>query len=210
MKRSILVATSNPGKLAELSQMLDADVEWLSLKDFPRLNEVIEDGLTFEENARKKALGYAEQTGLWTIADDSGLAVDILDGEPGIHSARFSGEKSPETDRTLHDHKNMAKLLELLKDTPQQKRTARFVCAICLASPGKILAETKGYLEGKIANETKGENGFGYDPIFYISGKNKTVAELTSDKKNQISHRANAVKKLKPLLNNLLNSTNTG
>jgi XTP/dITP diphosphohydrolase len=202
MKRKILVATTNPGKIAELRVMLDFDVEWVGLSDFPGINEVKEDGKTFAENARKKALGYAKQTGLWTIADDSGLVVDALGGAPGVKSARFSGGK--ETDRKLLDHRNMAKVLKLLKGMPKEKRTARFVCCLCLASSEKVLAETEGRLEGVIAEEEAGENGFGYDPIFFVPHLNKTVAQLSREEKNAISHRGNAIRKLKPLLTKLI------
>ena len=199
--KKILVATTNPGKFAEISAMLDADVQWVSLKDFPDTHEVKEDGATFAENARKKALGYAKQTGLWTIADDSGLVVDALGGAPGVKSARFSGEKEP--NRKLLDHKNMAKVLKLLEDVPKEKRKARFVCCLCLASPEKVLIETEGRLEGFIAEKEIGENGFGYDPIFFVPHLNKTVAQLTREEKNVISHRGNAIRKLKPLLKEL-------
>lgn len=199
---TILVATTNPGKLKELSAMLDGNIEWKSLADFPDIQEVQEDGQTFAQNARKKALGYAKQTGLWTLADDSGLMVDALDGAPGVHSARFSGEK--EKNRGLLDHKNMAKLLNLLKDVPDEKRTARFICHLCLASPEKPLVETYGSLEGIIIRQEQGTNGFGYDPVFYVPEMKKTVAEMTSEEKNKISHRARAIQNLKPLLNNLL------
>ncbi len=202
MKREILVASTNPGKIAELRAMLGADVQWLSLSDFETIAEVKEDGLTFAENARKKAIGYAKATGLWTIADDSGLVIDALGGEPGVKSARFSGEK--EADRKLLDRKNMTKVLGLLEGVPREKRTARFVCHLCLASPGKILIETKGELEGLIAESQIGENGFGYDPIFFVPNLNKTVAQLSREEKNAISHRGNAIRKLKPLLNSLL------
>lgn len=202
--RKILVATTNKGKLAELSAMLDGDVEWVSLKDFPNIPEVIEDGTTFAENARKKALGYAKATGLWTIADDSGLVIDALGGAPGINSARFSGEKLPNEERTLIDHRNIAKVLSLLKDVPQEKRTARFVCSLCLASPEKILAETEGKWEGIIIDKECGTGGFGYDPVMYIPHLKKTVGQLTPEEKNNISHRANAVGLLKPLLDFLL------
>jgi XTP/dITP diphosphohydrolase len=198
----ILVATTNPGKLFEISAMLDLDIQWLSLSDFPDAQEIKEDGETFAENARKKALGYAKQTGLWTIADDSGLVVDALDGQPGVTSARFSGEK--EKNRELLDHKNMQKVLTLLKDVPKEKRTARFVCCLCLASPEKVLIETEGKLEGFIAEKEAGANGFGYDPVFYLPQLDKTVAQLTRQQKNAISHRGQAVKKLKPLLEKLL------
>ena len=131
--KKILVATTNPGKMAELSAMLDADVEWVSLADFPETQEVLEDGETFAENSAKKALGYAQQTGLWTIADDSGLCIDALDGAPGVNSARFSGDKLPGEDRGLIDHRNIAKALQLMQDVPFENRGGRFVCHICLA-----------------------------------------------------------------------------
>jgi XTP/dITP diphosphohydrolase len=203
--KKILVATTNPGKAAELKSMLDLDVNWLSLTNFPGLPEVKEDGNTFKENARKKAIGYANTTGLWTIADDSGLVIDALDGAPGIESARFSGEKN--ADRTLIDHKNIAKVLKLLKGVPTEKRTARFVCSLCLASPEEVLIQTQGTLEGVITAEEIGENGFGYDPVFFVPNINKTVAQLTREEKNAISHRGNAIRHLKPLLADLLKNS---
>lgn len=204
MKRNILVATTNPGKIAELRAMLDFDVEWLGMSDVGDIGQIKEDGSTFAENARKKALGYAKSTGLWTIADDSGLVVDALGGEPGVKSARFSGEKTINDDGTLIDHRNIAKVLELLKDVPEKKRTARFVCSLCLASPEEILIETEGMLEGLITNREIGKNGFGYDPIFFVPHLDKTVAQLTAEEKNAISHRGNAIRKFKPLLEELL------
>jgi XTP/dITP diphosphohydrolase len=198
----ILIATTNPGKMAELSTLLDMDLVFKSLADFPNLEEVPEDGSTFAENARKKAIGYANQTGLWTIADDSGLMIDTLDGAPGVKSARFSGAK--DKDRSLIDHKNIAKVLDLLKDVPAEKRTARFVCCLCLASPEKVLIETQGTLEGLISEKETGTNGFGYDPVFFVPHLNKTVAQLTPEEKNSISHRGYAIRKLKPLLKELL------
>jgi XTP/dITP diphosphohydrolase len=202
MRRRILVATTNAGKIAELRAMLDFDVEWVGLSDFPNINEIKEDGETFAENARKKSLGYAKQTSLWTIADDSGLSVDALGGEPGVKSARFSGAK--EKNRKLLDHKNMTKVLRLLEGVPKEKRTARFVCCLCLASPKKVLVETEGTVEGVIAEKPTGENGFGYDPIFFVPKLGKTVAQLSREEKNAISHRGNAIRKLKPLLDKLL------
>ena len=198
----ILLATRNPGKVAEIRAMLDLDVEWTSLSDFSGINEIKENGKTFAENARKKAIGYAKQAGLWTIADDSGLVIDAIGGQPGVKSARFSGAK--EKNRKLLDHKNMAKVLKLLEGVPKEKRTARFVCHLCLASPEKILIETEGRLEGLIAEKEIGENGFGYDPIFFVPNLNKTVAQLTREEKNAISHRGNAIRKLKPQLDKLL------
>ena len=202
MPCKILVATTNPGKIAELKAMLDIDVELVGLADFEGIAEIEEDGATFAENARKKAAGYAEASGLWTVADDSGLVVDALDGAPGVKSARFSGAR--DKDRTLLDHRNMAKVLKLLEGVPTEKRTARFVCALCLASPERILIETEGTLEGIIAEQEVGENGFGYDPIFFVPALNRTVAQLTREEKNAISHRGNAIRILTPLLSQLL------
>jgi XTP/dITP diphosphohydrolase len=213
--RKILVASTNPGKLKELREMLGGDIEWVGLSDFPNIDEIEEDGKTFAENARKKAIGYAKATGLWTLADDSGLVIDALGGQPGVKSARFSGDK--ETSRGLLDHKNMAKVLTLLRGVPKEKRTARFMCCLCLASPPepekksggrvspeKVLIETEGKLEGVITNEQAGENGFGYDPIFFVPKLNKTVAQMASVEKNAISHRGNAIRKFKPKLEELL------
>ncbi len=204
MKRTILVASTNPGKMGELRGMLDADVEWVGLSGFADVAEVEEDGVSFAENARKKACGYAEATGVWTIADDSGLVVDALGGEPGVRSARYSGEKLPGEERTLLDHRNMKKVLELLEGVPAEKRTARFVCCLCLASPKEILLETTGKVEGVITKEEIGSNGFGYDPIVFVPDLGKTVAQMMAEEKNAISHRGNAIRKLKPLLDELL------
>ncbi len=201
MKHKILVATTNAGKLAEIRQMLDLAVELVGLKDFPGIAEIEEDGQTFAENARKKAIGYSKATGLWTIADDSGLEITALGGDPGVKSARFAGVSG---DRKLVDKKNIEKVLRLLKDVPAEKRTARFVCCLCLASADKILAQTQGTVEGVIINEPTGENGFGYDPVFFVPRLNKTVAQLASEEKNLISHRGNAIRKLKPLIEQLL------
>jgi len=194
--------------MAELSLMLDLDVDWLSLADFPDAPDVAEDGRTFEENARKKALAYAKIAGCWTIADDSGLVIDALDGKPGVKSARFSGEPQPHEERTLIDHRNCAKVLDLLKDVPTEKRNARFVCSLCLANPERILIETQGRLEGLIAQSPIGSNGFGYDPVFFVPNPGKTVAQLSAEEKNAISHRGNAIRKLKPLLGDLLGKQN--
>jgi XTP/dITP diphosphohydrolase len=202
---SVLFATTNPGKITELKGCLGYELKCLSLTDFDEIVEIIEDGSTFAENAKKKASGYAKATGRWTIADDSGLVIDVLGGAPGVNSARFSGEKLSGKDMTLIDHRNIAKVLELLKDVPKEKRTARFVCSLCLASPEKILLETQGTLEGFITDKEIGVNGFGYDPIFYVPDFKKTVAQLSAEEKNSISHRGKAIRKLKPLLEKLLN-----
>lgn len=206
LRHKILVATTNAGKLGELSAMLDLEVEWVCLRDFSGIEEVAEDGSTFAENARKKALGYAAASGCWTIADDSGLVIDALDGAPGIHSARFSGDKAEVEDRGLIDHRNTAKVLELMKDVPEDKRSCRFVCSLCLAGEGRVLLETDGVCEGVIATEENGENGFGYDPIFFVPSLGKTVGQLSGAEKNSISHRGNAIRKLQPMLAKLVGS----
>ena len=202
MVRKILVATTNRGKISELKAMLGGSFELVGLSDFDNIAEVEEDGETFTENARKKAIGYAKATDCWTIADDSGLVVDALGGEPGVRSARFSGAKA--NNRGLLDRRNMAKVLLMLESVAAEKRTARFVCHLCLAKPGEVLIKAEGTLEGLIAEEQAGENGFGYDPIFFVPGLGKTVAQLTAEQKNAISHRGNAIRRLKPLLESLL------
>ena len=186
--------------------MLGGDVEWKSLADFPGVGEVKEDGATFAENACKKAMGYAEASGLWTLADDSGLVIDALGGAPGVNSARFSGERPKGADRKVLDRRNMDKVLSLLAGVPAEKRTARFVCCLCLASPEEVLIETQGTLEGLIIDKPTGTGGFGYDPIFYVPQLGKTVAQLGEEEKNAISHRGNALRKLRPLLDQLLSA----
>jgi XTP/dITP diphosphohydrolase len=205
--KKILIATTNIGKIAELKAMLDLDADWLDLSYYPEIEEIEEDGETFIENACKKAIGYARITGQWTIADDSGLQVDALGGEPGVKSSRYSGEKTINDDGTLIDHRNIAKVLKLLEGVPKKKRTARFFCSLCLASPEQVLIETEGTLEGLITNEEIGKNGFGYDPIFFVPHLKKTVAQLTPEEKNAISHRGNAIRKLKPLLKKLMENS---
>jgi XTP/dITP diphosphohydrolase len=202
----ILLATTNPGKKRELEEMLaDIDVELCTLGDIEGVSEVEEDGSTFAENARKKALGYAAQSGMWTIADDSGLEVDYLDGAPGIHSARFSGVHKDHSDpRNLIDYENIKKLLSLMEGIPQEKRGARFRCALALAKPGEILFETFGTFEGQILTELRGEGGFGYDPVFFVPGIGKTASQMSKQEKNSMSHRHNALVKLLPRLKELL------
>jgi XTP/dITP diphosphohydrolase len=205
----ILIATTNRGKAAELVAMLgglDVDVEWLTLADFPDVPDVVEDGETFADNARKKALGYARATGLWTLADDSGLVIDALGGAPGVRSARFSGPVTKDAARQFLDHRNMTKILRLMKDVPDEKRAARFVCNICLASPTEVLTETQGILSGRIARAQAGTQGFGYDPIFFLPERNCTVARLHAQEKNQLSHRSIAVSALRPSLVALLHA----
>ena len=206
MKQRILLASTNQGKLAELSELLGTvskKVDWVCLKAYPNIPEVVEDGDTFAENARKKALGYAKATGLWTLADDSGLVIDALDGQPGVYSARYAADECGGNRKNI-DTANYKKVLAELKDTPDEERIARFSCCLCLVSPEKILLETEGAVEGVINCAPLGENGFGYDPIFYIPSLDKTAAQLNKQQKNRISHRGNAIGKLKPLLEDLL------
>jgi XTP/dITP diphosphohydrolase len=158
------------------------------------INVQVEEGHTsIEENARHKALSYAGLSGLVTVADDSGLEVDALGGEPGIHSARYAGEAASDRDRIEY-------LLNKLKGVPREKRTARFRCVIAVATPEGILETCEGECRGLIALGAKGANGFGYDPIFYVPEFDKTMAELTSEIKNNISHRAQAARKASRVL----------
>ena len=204
--RRIVLATSNPGKCREIRQVLSGlDVEVASLAEFPPIPPVAEDGATFADNARKKALYYAQATGCWALADDSGLAVDALDGLPGVTSARFAGEDLPaDANRPAIDAANNAKLLRLLQDVPQQQRSARFICHLSLAEPGKVLLETHGTVEGRIGASQKGSNGFGYDPLFIVEGMARTAAELSADAKNLVSHRGKAVREFARMLAEIL------
>ena len=202
-KAKILAATTNPGKMAELIALfgeLTDQVEWVSLLNFPNIEQVEEDGNTFARNAQKKALGYAHHTGLLTIADDSGLEIDALGGQPGVRSARFANEVGKNAERKRIDRENYEKVLRLMKGVPPEKRTARFICCLCLANEKEVLLQTEGTVEGIITDAPAGENGFGYDPIFYIPSLNKTAAQLDSKHKNRISHRAAAAEKFKPML----------
>ncbi|HEX8287186.1 MAG TPA: RdgB/HAM1 family non-canonical purine NTP pyrophosphatase [Pyrinomonadaceae bacterium] len=187
----ILVATGNPGKIAELKKLLaDLPFDLLSLKDFPDVTEVAETGSTFAENARLKAQGYAQQTGLLSLADDSGLEVSALGGAPGVYSARYAGEN-------VSDRFRMEKLLEEVRRTGSENRSARFVCAMALARKNsEIIHFVEEYCEGTIAAAPRGANGFGYDPVFIPSGFDKTFGELPETVKGKISHRARAAIKI--------------
>lgn len=198
----VLVATTNPGKVAELKDLLNQNTQWLSLTDVPPMPDVEEDGMTFAENARKKASEYARLSGLWTLSDDSGLVVDALEGAPGVFSARFAGITG---DRAQVDRANSEKVLASLQGLSREQRGARFVCCLCLADPQHILAETTGTLEGRIHESPMGDRGFGYDPIFFVPELKKTAAQLTPEQKNAISHRGNALRAMKPTLQRLLN-----
>lgn len=194
MKQKLLIATRNKHKLREIHQIIEGlPYELLGLDDVEPIPEIIEDGETFEANALKKAMTTAKLTGIYTLADDSGLLVDALDGQPGVYSARFAG---PEAD----DEKNNQKLLSMLRDIEEAHRTARFKCVIALASPDGQTQIVQGSCEGRIALEAAGQGGFGYDPLFVPDGFEQSFAALESGVKNQISHRAKALQAVRPLL----------
>ena len=185
----LLIATNNAGKLRELRALLDVPgLEVVGLRDVPGAPEVEEDGDTFEANAIKKAVSLARFSGLWTLADDSGLEVDALGGEPGVRSARYAGEPS-DTDA------NNRKLLAALAGEPH--RHARFRCVLALASPAGETHCVSGACEGVITTEPRGDGGFGYDPVFQPDGYSQTFAELPIEVKNRISHRARALAEAK-------------
>lgn len=186
-RHTILIATTNPGKLREIRQVAgDLTIEWRTLDDVGNFPEPIEDADTFEGNAEKKARHYCGLTGMWTLADDSGLEVDALNGAPGVHSARFAGGRD--------DQANNVKLVNMLRDVAPDRRTARFVCAMVLVSSKGMLATTRGVIEGVIIDQPLGANGFGYDPHFLVPDLGKTTAQLDPDHKNRISHRGQALR----------------
>ena len=194
MKTKLLIASRNQKKKKELQQILgDLDFELLSLDDLPPLPEVEEDGSTFTENAIKKALTVARQTGMLTLADDSGLVVDALQGEPGVYSARYAGPEA-------NDEKNNQKLLQALLAIPDKDRTARFVCVIALALPDGRVETVEGTCDGRIDRYPRGSAGFGYDPLFVPDGYEESFAQLSPLIKNSISHRGKALALIKPFL----------
>lgn len=192
LKRNrLIIASNNSHKIEEIKNILkDLNYEILSLKEANIDIDVEENGSTFEENSYIKAKAIQDLTGEAVLADDSGLMVYALDGAPGVYSARFAGEHG-------NDKKNNEKLLELLKDIPDEKRGARFVSVIVLLTADENKFVGNGYVEGRIGHKEKGSNGFGYDPLFIVPDLNKTYAELTSDEKNSISHRKRALEDLK-------------
>ena len=193
MKR-IIFATSNEGKMKEIRLIMeDSGYEVVSLKEAGVVADIEENGSTFEENAVIKASEIAKLTGELVLADDSGLEVDYLDKAPGIYSARFLGE---DTDYTVKN----TYILNKLEGVPRDKRSARFVCAIALARPDGTSVTRRATIEGYIGYEIRGENGFGYDPIFMVPEFDKTTAELSIDEKNKISHRAKALRAMKEVL----------
>ena len=208
-QRTIVVATRNPGKIREISAVLtQANVQLVGLDQFGSIEEPAETGETFAENARDKALYYAHATGQWALADDSGLAVDAIDGAPGVHSARYAADQcQPGADREIIDPANNAKLLAALADVPDELRTARFVCHLALADPNRVLIESFDTIEGRIGREENGDNGFGYDPLFFVDQFGCTTAELSASKKNQISHRGKALRKFAELLDEYIDES---
>ena len=194
MKQRLIFATGNEHKMKEIREILDeSKYEIISMKEAGVDIDIVEDGKTFEENALVKAKAVMEVTGQLTLADDSGLEIDALNGEPGIYSSRYLGED------TSYVKKNSV-ILERLKDVPEEKRSARFVCAVAAVFPDGQTKVIRGTMEGIIGYEIKGENGFGYDPIFYLPQYGKYSAELSSDEKNAISHRGEALRRIREVL----------
>lgn len=198
--RDILLATGNPGKAREMSEILSAadaevfrQVRWRHLREFTGWPEAVEDADTFLANAEIKARHYSRLGRIWTIADDSGLEVDALGGEPGVRSARYAGE--PKSDKA-----NNALLIQRLAGVPDNRRTARFRCAVVLADGDRILASAQGAVEGRIVDAPRGSNGFGYDPHFWVNSAGMTAAEMPSDQKHAVSHRGQALRKLADLV----------
>ncbi|QFT90100.1 Non-canonical purine NTP pyrophosphatase [Bacillus sp. THAF10] len=188
--KELIIATNNQGKVKDFKTLLEPlGYEIKSLADFPEIPEIEESGTTFEENALLKAQAVANHLGRMVLADDSGLEVDALNGEPGVYSARYSGMDKD-------DVRNYQKVLDKLQGIPKHQRTARFVCVLAIVDPKGEKFTVRGTCEGFIAMEPAGENGFGYDPVFFVEEKQKTMAQLTKGEKNEISHRANAWKKL--------------
>ena len=194
----LLIATRNPGKLKEYEQLLAGlPVTLTYLSGEGIAHEVEETGETFADNAIHKAEEYARISGLLTLADDSGLEVDALDGEPGVHSARYAGPRATDEDR-------YQVLLERMRDVPREERGARFRCVIAVAEPEGGVWTTEGKCEGVIALAPKGEHGFGYDPVFYLPDQEQTMAQLAPEVKNRMSHRARAAQEIRPILERIL------
>lgn len=193
--RSIVIATKNLGKAKEFESMFrEKNIQVKTLLDFPKIPDIEETGHTFEENACLKAETLCNVLQIPVLSDDSGLMVDALNGDPGVYSARYAGEDK-------NDDLNNEKLLVQLHNVPQYKRTAKFVCVIALAFPDKPTIIAKGEVKGIINEAPRGKNGFGYDPLFFLPEKSKTMAELTPEIKNKVSHRYNALQKLRRELN---------
>ncbi|MFZ0684333.1 MAG: RdgB/HAM1 family non-canonical purine NTP pyrophosphatase [Terriglobales bacterium] len=194
----ILVATSNPGKLRDFAgAAAPFSIAIASIPNFSSLPPVVEDGLTFEANARKKAESYSlAAPGSLVLADDSGLEIDALNGDPGVHSARYAADEPHAAECNTDDDANNAKVLRKLRGVPDAKRTARFVCVLAVARDGHTLQTFRGTAEGIILSALRGEHGFGYDPLFYFPSIQKTFAELTAEQKALYSHRGAAFRAL--------------
>jgi len=201
--RKVLIATSNLGKLRDFAGAAAAHgVEIASIPNFASLPAVVEDGQTFEANARKKAEQYSRAVpGEIVLADDSGLEVDSLEGAPGVHSARYAADEPHNADNNACDDANNARVLRELAGVPGEKRTGRFVCLIAAARDGKTLATFRGVAEGEILDHLQGTGGFGYDPMFYFPPIQKTFAELTPQEKANYSHRGAAFRKFLEWIN---------
>ena len=206
----LVLATRNEHKVHELRQILAGLVEDLGLEivgagDIDGAPEVPETEVTFLGNARLKAVALAEATGLPAVADDSGLAVDVLGGSPGVFSARWSGSHAGAgAARADVDRANLSLLLEQVADVPDEHRGAAFVCAAVLALPGGAVEGVEGRVAGRVVREPRGSNGFGYDPVFVPDGDERTLAEYTDEEKNAVSHRGNAFRALEPILRRML------
>jgi XTP/dITP diphosphohydrolase len=194
MRRDVVLATRNRHKGAELAELLaDLPFRIRTMDEFPDVPDVVEDGETCEANAVKKARAVSDATGLLAVADDTGLEVDALGGRPGVYAARYAGMQA-----TYED--NWKKLLREMTGVPRDRRTAHFVTVAAVASPSDVVAVTTGRLDGLIAEEPVGERGFGYDPVFYVPELGKTLAELSGEEKNRISHRAKAFAEVREVL----------
>ncbi|MBQ9065046.1 MAG: XTP/dITP diphosphatase [Blautia sp.] len=193
--RTIIFATGNENKLREIREIMAdiPDLQIISMKEAGVHADIVEDGNTFEENARIKAETVSRITGTIVLADDSGLSIDYLNGEPGIYSSRYLGED------TSYHIKN-GELIKRLEGVPDEKRTARFVCAVAAAVPGEETRVVRGVMEGQIGYEERGENGFGYDPIFFLPSYGKTSAEISPEEKNRISHRGKALRAVRKVM----------
>ncbi len=199
--KKIVLATRNKGKIREMQALLkDFGIEVISAFDLPDVPEVAEDGETFFENSMKKAREIALATGITALADDSGLIVDALDGAPGVHSARYAGEDAD-------DNMNNMKLLADMEGVAPENRTARFKCVMVLYDPSGAWISAEGTCEGVIALEPSGSGGFGYDPVFFVPELGRSMAELTPEEKNSISHRGKALKALRSQLPDFLDKT---
>ncbi|MDR3357691.1 MAG: RdgB/HAM1 family non-canonical purine NTP pyrophosphatase [Desulfovibrio sp.] len=204
-RRPVLLATGNAGKVAELSALLDGcGVEVLGLAAFPETGAVEENGLTFEDNALVKARHAAVKTGLASLADDSGLMVDALDGAPGVHSARYADDLPPLPDES-RDARNIRKLLRAVDAVPENRRDCRFVCCMAAVLPDGREMLIRGEWRGRLLSTPRGANGFGYDPVFFDPVLGKTAAELSREEKNAVSHRGKALRALLEHFENFLN-----